>query len=132
MHPPRPVTAETLSGRFQQTMTVGPHRFVSDELVEDGGEDAGPSPFEWLAAGLAACTSMTVKAYADVKQWPLVAVHAKVTPVREAERLLFVREVRFEGALDDTQRARLVEISKRCPVHKALSGTIAIETQLVD
>ena len=128
MQPARPVHAATLSGKFKQLMTVGPHRFVADEPVADGGEDYGPNPFELVAAGLAACTSMTVKMYADHKGWALRHVDAAVTAVREAGSLVLKRVVRFDGDLDETQRARLLEIANRCPVHRALSGAITIET----
>jgi putative redox protein len=131
MHPIRPVTVETHQGQWQQRVTVGPHDLRADELVEDGGDDGGPSPFEYLAASLGACTTMTVKSYADLKGLSLRSVRVVVHVTREADRLHLVRELHLEGELTDEQRQRMVDISKRCPVHKALSGTIAIETTVV-
>lgn len=131
MHPPRTVTADTRSGKFTQTLQVGPHTLVADEHREDGGEDLGPAPFELLAAGLAACTSMTVKAYADHKGISLRRVHVEVTVVRDADRTTFEKVLRFEGNLEDAERDRLVEISKRCPVHRTLMGAITLETRLI-
>lgn len=130
MHPPRTAIADTKSGKFGQTIQVGPHTFNADEHLEDGGEDLGPAPFELLAAGLAACTSMTVKAYADHKGISLRRVHVEVTVVREPERTTFEKVLRFEGSLTDAERDRLVEISKRCPVHRTLMGAITLETRL--
>lgn len=131
MNPPRTVTADSRSGKFTQTLQVGPHALVADEHVEDGGQDLGPAPFELLAASLAACTSMTVKAYADHKGISLRRVHVEVTVVPDAERTTFEKVLRFEGNLEDAQRDRLVEISKRCPVHRTLMGAITLETRLV-
>lgn len=131
MQPPRTAIADTRSGKFAQTITVGPHSFVADEVREDGGEDQGPAPLELLAAGLAACTSMTVKSYADHKDISLRRVHVEVRVVREAERTTFEKLIRFEGMLEDAERDRLLEISKRCPVHRTLMGAITIETRLI-
>jgi len=127
----RTAIADTLSGKFRQTITVGPHVSVSDEPIERGGEDSGPRPFELLAAGLASCTSMTVKSYAEIKQISLRRVHVEVTVVRDTERVTFEKQLRLEGNLDDADRDKLLEVSKRCPVHKALMGAITIESRLV-
>ena len=127
----RTAVADTHSGKFRQSITIGPHALDSDKPVEEGGEDGGPRPFEWLAAGLAACTSMTVKSWAEMKQLSLRRVHVEVTVVHDGERTTFEKQLRLEGALDDAQREGLVEISKLSPVHKALMGAITIETRLV-
>lgn len=124
----REVTVTTKQGKFQQDVVVGEHRLVADEPVAAGGEDAGPTPHEWLLAALGACTSMTVKMYADRKGWPLRHVEVKLTGERTTEGYAIKRVCRFEGDLDDEQRARLVEIAEKCPVHKTLSGKIAIAT----
>jgi len=125
----RPAIAE--GGRFRQSISVGPHALTADEPVASGGADSGPQPFEWLAAGLAACTSMTIKRAAEEGQISLKRVHVAVTVVREGERTTFEKRLRLEGALDDAQRQRMVEASKRSPVHMALMGAMTIETRLV-
>jgi putative redox protein len=126
----RSATSKTGTGGFQQTVTIGPHVLTADEPVADGGSDAGPAPHEWLLAGLGTCTSMTVKMYADRKKWPLESVEVIVEGRREAEAFVFQRRVTLSGALTEEQRARLLEIANKCPVHKTLTGPIRIETEL--
>jgi putative redox protein len=120
---------ETAGGKFRQTVRIGPHTLVADEPVSAGGDDAGPAPHEWILAGLAACTSMTVKLYADKRGWPLASVHVRVDGEHVDGAFVLKREVHFVGAgLTDEQHARLVEIANKCPVHKSLTGPIRIET----
>src|SRR5579884_1777381 len=126
----RQARIRTATGKFQQTVEIGPHRFVGDEPLDAGGADAGPSPHEFLLAALGTCTSMTVKMYAERKGWPLERVEVLVTQDKREGVHVMQRTVRLEGALDDEQRARLLEIANKCPVHKTLTGTIEIETQL--
>jgi putative redox protein len=127
----RPAIVTTATGKFGQTVRIGPHALVADEPTADGGDDRGPAPHEWLLAGLASCTSMTVKMYADRKGWPLEKVEVTVEGAQRDEAFLFQRRVKVEGPLSDEQRARLVEIAERCPVHKTLTGAIRIETDLL-
>lgn len=129
------------SSSFVQEVKVGRHGFIADEPIALGGTDTGPSPYDLLVSALGACTSMTVSSYARRKQWPLEAVtvrvqHAKV-PRPGADALKtetidrFEREVTLHGDLTDEQRARLLEIANRCPVHKTLSAGSVIDTTLV-
>ena len=127
----RDATVRTKSGKFQQNIEIEQHHLVADEPVASGGEDAGPAPHDFLLAALGACTSMTVKMYADRKGWPLTSVEVKLSQAKENEVHVFVRHIRFEGALDDEQRARLLEIANKCPVHKTLSGEIRIDSDVV-
>lgn len=128
----RPAIVSTDAGKFRQTVRIGPHVLVADEPVDKGGDDAGPEPHEWLLAGLATCTSMTVKMYADHKGWPLERVEVTVEGAHRDGAFVMQRRLKLEGAsLTDEQRARLVEIANRCPVHKTLTGTIRIETGLM-
>lgn len=115
---------------------------VLDEPEEVGGTDSGPTPYDYLGAALGACTSMTLRMYADRKSWPLDAVtvevrHGKVhaEDCKECEEKptkldRFERHIRLEGALDDDQRARLLQIANRCPVHRTLESDVRIETTL--
>lgn len=124
----REVTVHTKAGKFQQEIVVGEHRLVADEPKDLGGEDAGLAPHEWVLAGLGACTSMTVKMYADRKGWALRSVDVRLSGERTGNGYQIQRKVRFEGDLDEEQRKRLIEIAEKCPVHKTLSGTIEIVT----
>jgi len=126
---------------FAQDVQAGDrHHAVADEPVAYGGTDRGMSPYGFLAAGLGACTSMTIRMYARRKKWPLThvavdvthdKVHAQDAGGTEAKIDAFARRIRLEGALDDAQRARLLEIADRCPVHLTLERTSRIETELV-
>jgi uncharacterized OsmC-like protein/alpha/beta superfamily hydrolase len=136
------VVAETREGQFQQSVTIGPHHFLADEPLAAGGLDSGPSPYEWLLAGLGACTAMTLRLYADHKALPLDHVsvrlmHSKIhaTDCAECETKEGMldridRTITLEGRLDEAQRARLLEIADRCPVHRTLTSEIDIRTVL--
>jgi putative redox protein len=127
----RDATVRTKQGKFQQDVQIDRHHLIADEPVESGGDDAGPAPHDFLLAALGSCTSMTVKMYADRKGWPLRAVEVKLSQAKEGEVHVIKREIHFEGDLDDVQRARLMEIANKCPVHKTLSGEIRIDSQLL-
>jgi putative redox protein len=130
--PGKIVVQETGGGKLQVQVVAGKTRFYADEPVEVGGLGSGPNPYDLLCAALGACTSMTVRLYAEHKQWPLsrmrVAVaHHKDKDLKPVDR--FSREITIEGNLDPEQRARLLEIAERCPVHRTLEGGSAIETR---
>jgi putative redox protein len=128
----RPVAVRTVPGeRFRASVAVGPHALAADEPAEAGGGDAGPAPFELLAAALGACTTMTLRMYAERKGWALRGVEVGVERVRRegaTPENLLRRRIRLEGDLDAAQRARLLEIAGKCPVHRALEGGVAVET----
>ncbi len=138
------VVQETGWGKFQQAIAAGPHRLLADEPESYGGKNSGPTPYDLLLAGLGACTVMTVRLYADRKKWPLertqaVLRHEKIHAEDCAEcetkdgRIDHItRELRFHGDLDAEQRAKLVEISEKCPVHRTLHSEVSIETKEVD
>ena len=131
---------ETHGGKFQQEILTGPHRMLADEPVKLGGLDSGPGPYDYLLAGLGACTSMTIRLYADFKKIPLDNVsvrlshnkiHAKDceacdTKVGMVDHI--ERTITLEGTLDAGQRKRLMEIADKCPVHKTLESEIDIRT----
>jgi uncharacterized OsmC-like protein len=128
---------------FAQEISVGAHRLRADEPVAMGGTDTGPSPYDLLIAALGACTSMTISLYARRKQWPLEAVtvtlrHAKVhaadcadCETKEGRIDQIECDVQLHGHLSDEQRARLLEIATKCPVHKTLESEIDLRTRLV-
>jgi putative redox protein len=103
-----------------------------DETSENGGDGAGLTPQETLLAALTGCTSMTLRLYAQKKQWPLTGVTVRATLERPAPgaadpTVRVVQHVTLEGPLDAEQRGRLMEISGKCPVHKILQGPLALE-----
>lgn len=138
------IVQETRRSKFQQTVTVGPHRLIADEPVAAGGDDTGPGPYDYLLAALGACTSMTMRLYADRKSLPLDRVtvmlrHSKIhaedcadceTKVGLLDQI--EREIAMDGTLDTEQRQKLMEIADKCPVHRTLTSEIRIVTRAMD
>ena len=124
--PVPPVDAEaeeTGDGKFQVAISTGDHVFLADEPVSVGGGGTGPSPFDLLSAALAACTTMTLRLYADGKKWPVTRIRTAVghqKEIADPQPDLFNVRISIEGAIDPEQRARMMEIAERCPVHKTL------------
>jgi putative redox protein len=127
----RKVETQFGNGAYEQRITVGSHHLLSDVDASKGGGDSSPSPHEYLAAALAACTGMTLKMYASRKSWGLenAIVTVDINRVDDVER--FTRDITLVGNLDAEQITRLMDIADKCPVHKALVGTITVETRLV-
>jgi uncharacterized OsmC-like protein len=129
---------------FAQEITVGPHRLFSDEPKDAGGENAGPSPYELVAAALGACTSITLGMYARQKQWPLASVivrlrHSKIhakdcadCETKEGMLDRIDREIELTGNLTEEQRTKLLEIADKCPVHRTLTRGMKIDTRLTE
>lgn len=117
---------------LQVSLGARGHELISDAQVPDGGSDAGPTPHEILAGSLAACTSITVQMYANRKGWSLrscdVTVRMPESPIEQPEQkqTIFDLTISFDGDLSAEQRARLLEIANRCPVHLALKRPIQI------
>jgi putative redox protein len=134
----------TTGQRYRSEVRTGAHRLVADEPVRLGGDDSGPTPYDLLLAGLGSCTGITLRMYADRKEWPLDEVrvvlshrkvHAKdcVECTAESGRVdVIERRITLDGALDDEQRGRLLEIADRCPVHRTLHGEVSVRTVLED
>jgi putative redox protein len=139
---PREVVVRGEAAGFAQEIVVGPHRLAGDEPTAVGGTDTGPTPYDLLLASLGSCTSMTIAFYARKRRWPLERVtvrlrHAKIhaadceaceTKVGMIDRI--ERDVELVGALTEEQRAKLLEIAARCPVHTTLTSPIDIQTRL--
>lgn len=137
------VVRETGHGKFQQAVTVGPHRLTADEPIPVGGDDTGPGPYDFLLAALGACTSMTLRLYAERKALPLDRVtvtlrHSKVHAADCAECETktgtldqIEREIAMEGTLDPEQRQKLIDIADKCPVHRTLTSEVRITTRTV-
>jgi putative redox protein len=133
--------SETGSGTFTRRITAGRHEIIADEPAPIG-DDAGPAPYDLLLGALGACTSMTVRMYANRKGWPLERVRVTLQHKRihaedcaECETTKgFIDHVDIDielvGDLDETQRQRLLHIAERCPVHQTLTSEINITTSL--
>ena len=135
---------EAGQGKFAQDIYTGRHRLRADEPVSAGGFDSGPNPYDLLCAALGACTAMTVRLYADHKKLPLSRVsvdltHGKVyeadcenceSGAAKIDRI--DRVLTLEGDLDEAQKAKLLEIADKCPVHRTLHSKVSVETRLAD
>ncbi|MGW1710597.1 OsmC family protein [Streptomyces sp. NPDC002206] len=113
-----------------RVITVGPHRLISDEHAPMG-DDTGPDPFELLLAGLGACTSATLRMYADRHSWELRDVQVRLR-LEQGREPAVIREIFLDGDLDDDQRSRLMAVAGRCPVHRLLSAPPPITTVLIE
>lgn len=133
---------ESGEGKFTEHLLDGRHRLLADEPVAAGGRDHGPGPYELLLMALGACTTMTLRLYADRKRWPLervsvrlrhAKIHAEDCADCETKQGMLDRiecEIQLEGPLDPAQRQRLMEIADMCPVHRTLTSEIKIDSKL--
>ncbi len=122
-------TARRENGTLKHAVEVRDHTLVSDEPTEHGGDDAGPSPQELLAASLAACTAITMEMYAQRKNWDIgdLAVHVDYEPAQRGSPTRFKMTVDMPKELPDEQRERLMQIGAKCPVHRVLEGEVMFE-----
>ena len=132
-----------LEDNFTTSIQTKKHSLVADEPASVGGDDFGPSPYDFLSAGLAACTAMTLKLYAERKKWDLQEVFVYITySKKHSDDLMLdiekptridhlLKKLKLVGDLDNTQRERLKEIASKCPVHKSLQSEVFIETQML-
>lgn len=127
---------------FTTSIQTAKHSFIADEPISAGGDDFGPSPYDLLSSGLAACTVMTLKLYAERKKWDLKEVYVYITYSKKHSDDLMIdvdkptrfdyisKRLKFVGDLDDKQKQRLKEIASKCPVHRTLQSPIIIETEV--
>jgi uncharacterized OsmC-like protein/pimeloyl-ACP methyl ester carboxylesterase len=142
--PRQVVVRETRNSKFQQTVTVGPHHLIADEPAAAGGDDTGPGPYDFLLAGLGACTSMTMRLYADRKSLPVERItvtltHGKIhaedcAECETHEGMLdqIDRVIAIDGTLDAEQHRKMMEIADKCPVHRTLKSEIRILTRTAE
>lgn len=138
------VVSESGKSHFSQQIVVGHHVLTADEPLANGGNDLGPSPYDFLLTALGTCTSMTLRMYADLKKLPLTKVVVRLSHEKihandcvECEKSdvkidHIQRVIELEGDLTVEQRTKLVEIANKCPVHRTLTSNIHIITQLTE
>ena len=117
--------------KYKTIIESGTQHWLADEPADHGGADSGPSPFQHILAGLGACTTITLRMYADRKQWPLQSVDVQLSLATENGLTQIGRDIQLHGTLSAEQKDRLLQIANTCPVHKMLTGTIHINTQLL-
>ena len=142
MAEPRSITVTIGTDHYHTEISAGNHELVADEPQSAGGTDHGPDPYALLLSALGACKAITVRMYADRKQWPLERLELTLTHERvhandcedceHEDGLISVIEchVAPHGDLSDEQRARLLEIADKCPVHKTITGPNHVRTRL--
>lgn len=127
---------------YKTVMNAGPHELVSDEPESMGGNDTGPDPYDYLLMSLGSCTVITMRMYAERKKWPLEDVYVELRhskrhaedcadcddPKKKLDHI--EKEIILKGDLSEEQRERLLEISKKCPVHKTLFSEIKVTSSL--
>ena len=120
------------TAHYATAIDAGGHRMIADEPPSNGGADAGPAPYDLLLASLSACTAITLKMYADRKQWPLTRAIVELHFSRAADKTERIdRALHLEGDLSEEQRARLADIAERTPVTLTLKRGLPISTTLV-
>ena len=138
---PREVVVRGTAEGFTQEIVVGPHQLMADEPKDMGGDDEGPTPHDLLLAALGSCTSITVAMYAQRKSWPLQDVtvrlrHSRIhsedcveCEIKKGKIDRIELDIEFVGPLSSEQRSKLLEITKKCPVHRTLTSETNIRTR---
>ena len=126
------VNVSSNGDRYGQDIAIRDFQLIADEPESIGGNDQGPTPMEYILAGLASCKAITIRMYAERKKWSLDKVDVQVhyESIKDQPPTVHA-ELTIEGDLDAIQKARLLEIGDRCPVHRFLSQQIAIESKLI-
>jgi putative redox protein len=125
-------TARRENGTLKHDVEIRGHKLVADEPKDHGGEDAGPSPQELLAASLASCTAVTIEMYAQRKGWDLgeVVVDVDYEPAQRGSPTSFTMTVRLPKELPEDQREKVMQIAAKCPVHRTLEGEVMFEEKV--
>jgi putative redox protein len=115
---------------YKTELSARTHTLIADEPLDVGGKDLGPRPGDFVRMALASCTAITLRMYADRKGWDVQEINVQVSNGAFDGKTSYTTEIEIIGNIDDDQRKRLLQIAKRCPVHKALTNPIEIETNL--
>ncbi|TGJ99493.1 OsmC family peroxiredoxin [Leptospira semungkisensis] len=121
---------ESTSQNYKTILKAAGHELIADESKENGGEDLGPSPHELLLLALGACTSITIRMYAERKKMDLKDVSVELNLTKGTDHTEIERIVKIEGNLSEQERERLLHVANACPVHKTLTNPIHIDTKL--
>ncbi len=120
---------------YRTEIHIQPHVILADEPKDMGGQDLGPAPAELLLSSIGSCKAITMRMYADRKQWDLTGAEISLSISKQTGELQdtnFIKcHIRLDGNLDETQRQRLLKIADKCPIHKILSNPIVIESNLI-
>ena len=125
------VTAIIGQDHFRTELITSGKTVIADEQEELGGTNAGPAPGEFLMISLASCTAITLRMYADRKQWNVSKIKVEVASEKMDNKTFFKREILIEGDIKEDQRQRLLQIANSCPVHRVLTNPIEISTILI-
>lgn len=127
------VKATIQQAKYATTLATDRHQLLADEPTDLGGTDLGFSPYELLSASLASCTAITLRMYADRKEWEVPEINVEVSLERDSGGQLtqLSRTITVQGQLSAEQRARLEAVANACPTHKVLTGSIHIQTKLI-
>ena len=126
------VTVSSNGSRYGQNIAIRQFHMMADEPPDLGGDDTGPTPFEFILTGLGSCKAITLQMYAERKGWDLQSVVVDLRYEKRGEQHIIEVDLTVEGDLDDQQRQRLREISDRCPVQRLLTEPVHIHTRLTD
>jgi len=125
----REVVVRSDGTKLGQDIAIGGLALRADHEAAEGGTDTGPAPHELLLSALGACTSMTLRMYAERKGWPLQSVQVSLTATAADGKYTITRQITMAGDLDAEQRQRLLGIADKCPVHRTLTGEVVIQTK---
>jgi putative redox protein len=124
------VSAKIGNDQYKTEIITDTHNFLSDEPIDNGGTDLAPSPGDFLRTSLASCTAITLRMYANRKNFSVENIEVKVGTERLDGKTIFHRKVIITGSIDDAQRKRMMQIANACPVHKILVNPIEIVTDM--
>jgi putative redox protein len=124
------VSAKIGNDAYKTEIITDTHNFLCDEPLDNGGKDLAPSPGDFLRTSLASCTAITLRMYANRKNFPIDSIEVKVATESKDGKTIFHRKVIINGTIDDAQRKRMMQIANACPVHKVLVNPIEIVTDM--
>ncbi len=128
MVPEKTVVATIGRDAYATRLETPSHIVMADEPVKDGGKDIGPKPFDFLRMSLASCTAITLRMYADRKEWGVEQIQVTISTEQVGGKTIFHRVIEISGNIDEHQRKRLLQIANACPIHKVLTNPIEVQT----